>query len=184
MGGSPPIESFMAKVLVTGASGFIGTHLVAALAARGDEVACLVRNSSKADHLPALGARLVFGDVTQRDSLPAAVAGQQVVYHLAGLTRTLQDRQFYEVNFRGAANLARTCARQETPPVLVHVSSLAAAGPVVNGRARVESDPPRPRRITAGASGRANRLPNVWPIVCRSRSFGRRSFWARATRGA
>ena len=45
----------MAKVLVTGASGFIGTHLVAALAARGDEVTCLVRNSSKADHLQALG---------------------------------------------------------------------------------------------------------------------------------
>ena len=135
----------MAKVLVTGASGFIGTHLVAALAARGDEVTCLVRNSSKVDHLQALGVRLVFGDVTHCDSLPAAVAGQQVVYHLAGLTRTLKDRQFYEVNYRGAAHVAKACARQQTPPVLVHVSSLAAAGPVIDGRPRVESDPPAPQ---------------------------------------
>ncbi len=134
----------MAKVLVTGASGFIGTHQVAALAARGDEVTCLVRKTSKVDHLQALGARLVFGDVTSPDSLPAAVAGQQVVYHLAGCTLVLKNRQFYEVNHRGAAHIAKACAGQETPPVLIHVSSLAAAGPVIEGRPRVESDPPAP----------------------------------------
>ena len=67
-----------------------GRTCVAALAARGDEVTCLVRNTSKVDQLQALGARLVFGDVTDPDSLPAAVAGQQVVYHLAGRTRSVE----------------------------------------------------------------------------------------------
>lgn len=134
----------MAKVLVTGASGFIGTHLVAALAARGDEVVCLVRKTSKVDQLQTLGARLVVGDVTAADSLPAAVAGQQIVYHLAGRTLALRDRQFYEVNRRGVAHIAKACAGQETPPVLIYVSSLAAAGPAVDGRPRVESDPPAP----------------------------------------
>jgi dihydroflavonol-4-reductase len=134
----------MAKVLVTGATGFIGTHLVAALAARGDEVTCLVRKSSNVAPLQAFGVRLVFGDVTDSDSLPAAVRGQQVVYHLAGLTRTLKDRQFYEVNRRGAAHVAKACAGRETPPVLVHVSSLAAAGPTIEGRPRTEPAPPAP----------------------------------------
>ena len=72
------------------------------------------------------------------------MAGQQVVYHLAGRTLALKDRQFYEVNRRGVAHVARACAGQETPPVLVYVSSLAAAGPAVDGRPRVESDPPAP----------------------------------------
>jgi nucleoside-diphosphate-sugar epimerase len=134
----------MARVLVTGASGFIGTHLVAALAARGDDVACLVRKTSKVDHLQALGVRLVVGDVTDYNSLLAAVADREIVYHLAGCVRVLDDRQFYRVNRLGAANIAKACASQETPPVLVHVSSLAAAGPMVDGRPRIESDPPSP----------------------------------------
>ncbi len=134
----------MAKVLVTGASGFIGTHLVAALMARGDDVTCLVRKSSKVEALQKLGACLVYGDVTDPASLPAAVDGQQVVYHLAGRTLALKDRQFYEVNRRGVAHVAKTCAGQSMPPVLIYVSSLAAAGPAVDGRPRVESDPPEP----------------------------------------
>lgn len=134
----------MAKVLVTGASGFIGTHLVAALTARGDDVACLVRTTSKVEPIQALGAQLVYGDVTDPDSLPAAVAGRQIVYHLAGRTLALKDRQFYEVNRRGVAHVAKACAGQATPPVMLYVSSLAAAGPSVDGRPRVESDPPEP----------------------------------------
>lgn len=134
----------MAKVLVTGASGFIGTHLVAALAARGDEVSCLVRRTSNVELLQTTGAKLVFGDVTDPDSLPAAVAGQQVVYHLAGRTLVLKSRQFYEVNRRGVVHVVKACAGQETPPVLVYVSSLAAAGAAVDDRPRIESDPPAP----------------------------------------
>jgi dihydroflavonol-4-reductase len=134
----------MAKVLVTGASGFIGTHLVSTLAARGDEVACLVRQTSKVDSLREAGARLVFGDVTDRDTLPAAVRGQSVVYHVAGCTQTLAARHFYRVNHRGVANVAQVCAGQTTPPVLIVVSSLAAAGPSHDGQPKTEADRPEP----------------------------------------
>jgi nucleoside-diphosphate-sugar epimerase len=72
------------------------------------------------------------------------VAAQDIVYHVAGCTLALNDRQFYEVNRKGVAYIARACAGQETPPVLVVVSSLAAAGPAIEGRPRVESDPPEP----------------------------------------
>ena len=91
-----------------------------------------------------LGARPIYGDVTNPDSLPPAVAGEQIVYHLAGRTLALEGREFFEVNRRGVAHIAKACASQTTPPVLVYVSSLAAAGPAINGRPRIESDPPHP----------------------------------------
>jgi dihydroflavonol-4-reductase len=134
----------MTRVLVTGATGFIGTHLVAALADRGDEVTCLVRQSSRVDSLRLPGVRLVYGDVTDRDSLVPAIAGQQIVYHVAGCTLATGARHFYRVNQRGVANVAQVCAGQATPPVLVSVSSLAAAGPVSDGVAKTEADRSQP----------------------------------------
>jgi dihydroflavonol-4-reductase len=134
----------MGKVLVTGASGFIGTHLVSTLTKRGDEVTCLVRQSSRIESLREAGARFVYGDVTDRDSIAPAVKGQQIVFHLAGCTQALAARYFYRVNQRGVANVAQVCARQTTPPVLVSVSSLAAAGPASTGVPKIEADPARP----------------------------------------
>ncbi len=134
----------MAKVLVTGAGGFIGIHLVAALTARGDEVTCLVRKSSRIGLLHRFGAQLVYGDITDRESLLPSIAGREIVYHLAGCTRALSPRQFYQVNRWGVANVVQTCAGQSTPPVLVSVSSLAAAGPAVDGQPKTEADRPEP----------------------------------------
>ncbi|MCE5301896.1 MAG: NAD-dependent epimerase/dehydratase family protein [Planctomycetaceae bacterium] len=134
----------MSRVLVTGASGFIGMHLVAALTARGDEVACLVRKSSNVERLKPFGVRLVHGDVTNDDGLAEAIGDREVVYHLAGCTLALKNRQFYEVNRRGVVHVVKACAGCQTPPTVVFVSSLAAAGPTVDGRPRVESDMPQP----------------------------------------
>jgi dihydroflavonol-4-reductase len=134
----------MAKVLVTGASGFIGSHLAAALVGRGDDVTCLVQKTSKIEGLKSLGVRLVYGDVTQPESLSAVVSGQDVVYHLAGLTMALTKRQFFRVNQGGMHNIAQACAAQGGPPVLLIVSSLAAVGPALDGRPKIESDPPKP----------------------------------------
>ena len=134
----------MAKVLVTGASGFIGTHLVSALAERGDEVTCLVRRTSRVEPLREAGARFVYGDVTDRASIVPAVQGQQIVYHVAGCTAALAARKFYYVNQRGVANIAQACAGQTTPPILITVSSLAAAGPSHDGAPMTERHPSRP----------------------------------------
>jgi len=134
----------MVKVLVTGASGFIGSHLAETLTARGDEVTCLVRKTSNAFRIEPLDVALAYGDVTDRDSLSFAVAGNQVVYHLAGCTATTQVRRYYDINEQGVRNVAEACVRQAASPVLVTVSSLAAAGPACNGRARTEADPPAP----------------------------------------
>lgn len=134
----------MAKVLVTGASGFIGWHLARALVARGDEVTCLVRTTSKVDRLRSLKVELVTGDVADRESLSAATGGKSTVYHLAALAGALRLAELYRVNEHGAGNVARECARQTSPPVLVMVSSLAAGGPAPAARPRTEDDPAGP----------------------------------------
>ncbi len=134
----------MTNVLVTGASGFVGSHLVAALAARGDHVTALVRKTSRVEHLERLGAALAYGDVTERPGLTEAVAGRDVVYHVAGLTRALRVSELFRANEEGVRNVAEACAAAGHPPVLVVVSSLAAAGPALAGRPRTEDDPPGP----------------------------------------
>jgi nucleoside-diphosphate-sugar epimerase len=134
----------MSKCLVTGASGFIGAHLVQALVARGDDVACLVRKSSRLEALAGLPIRFVYGDVTQPDALPAAVAECDVIYHMAGLTKALTRAALDRVNVGGTINLMQAAAASASPPVVVLVSSLAAVGPSVDGVPREPHDPCQP----------------------------------------
>ena len=134
----------MAHVLVTGATGFIGTRLVEELLRRGDRVRCLVRSPERGKSLADLGAELVTGDLDQTTALAQATADVEIVYHLAGLTKTLQPEEMIRVNRDGTANLMQACADQPRPPVVVLVSSIAAAGPAPRGQIRTEADPPAP----------------------------------------
>jgi nucleoside-diphosphate-sugar epimerase len=134
----------MAKVLVTGASGFIGTKLTEKLVARGDEVTCLVRGTSNRAALDPLGVRYAIGDVCDANAVREAIGDADVVYHLAGLATAFRARDLIEVNTGGFRNVISACARRETPPVVVSVSSLAAAGPSPPDRPRQEGDPAMP----------------------------------------
>jgi nucleoside-diphosphate-sugar epimerase len=137
----------MPHVLVTGATGFVGTNLVPALVGRGDRVRCLVRFPQRAKSLDELGAELVVGDLDEKAALAQAVAGIDVVYHLAALTKHIDPRVMYRVNQIGTANLMQACAELPQPPVVVVVSSVAAAGPIPRGQIRTEADPPAPMSI-------------------------------------
>ncbi|MBE3038157.1 MAG: NAD(P)-dependent oxidoreductase [Chloroflexi bacterium] len=133
-------------VLVTGASGFIGRHLVRRLIELGDRVSCLVRATSHIDELQSVGAQLVTGDVTDPAIIGRALALSQarIVFHLAGLLKALRTDDFLRVNAGGVESVAAACADRTDKPVLVVVSSLAAAGPCDVDRPRVESDAPTP----------------------------------------
>ncbi len=132
------------RVLVTGATGFVGSHLVEALLQKGDQVACLVRPTSDTSNLP--GDKLEFrqGDVTNPSTLPDAVEGMDVVYHVAGALEARSLAQLNTVNEAGTQNLARACAELQSPPVLLLVSSIEAAGPDPEGHVRTERDSSAP----------------------------------------
>jgi len=159
----------MAKVLVTGGSGFIGLHLLAALAERGDEITCLLRKTCLPEHAQRYVAKIVHGDITDRNSLAAAVSGKEIVYHLAGLTRADNPKRFYQVNQYGTGNVVAACAAQNNPPVLILVSSLAVMGPCTDREPKRESDRPRPvshyGRSKRGGELAAARMSSRLPIT-------------------
>jgi len=134
----------MTRALVTGATGFIGGHLVRRLWEYGHEITCLVRPDSDRSRLEPYQARFEVGDVTDGESIAAAVCDKDVVYHLAGTTKCLRTEEFQHVNVDGVQNVAQACAQCSNPPALILVSSLAAAGPSMGSRLRVEADPPAP----------------------------------------
>ncbi len=133
------------KALVTGATGFIGSHLVEELTRRGDEVVCLVRRTSRLSGLEKLGLRFAIGDCRDKASLRKAVEGVELVFHLAAVINAPDRDAYYQTNFVGTRNLLEACA--EGSPRLrkfVFVSSISAAGPSPRGKVLNESDPPRP----------------------------------------
>ena len=134
------------SVLVTGASGFIGQHLVRRLIERGDRVSCLMRATSRIDDLRSSGARLIVGDATDRAGIERALAESRadVVFHLAGLLRAVRTADFARVNAGGVESVAAACADRAGRPVLIVVSSLAAAGPCAGDQPLTESDSPAP----------------------------------------
>jgi nucleoside-diphosphate-sugar epimerase len=159
------------RSLVTGATGFVGSHLAAALVARGDEVIALARRPEQAAFLMSLGARVAAGSLEDAASLATALRGVELVYHLAGLTAAGSEREFLEVNEGGTRRLL-DAVRAACPGLrrLVHVSSLAAVGPTGYGGLLTEDMPCRPvtaygRSKLAGEAvvRRASGVP--WTVV-------------------
>jgi len=133
------------KALVTGATGFIGSHLVEALQEKNVEVRCLVRPKSDHRWLADRDVELAVGDCRDPDCLAAAVRGVDYVFHLAGVVRARKYEDYFLSNSTGTHNLLLTCLR-DNPGLerFVLVSSQAAAGPSPNGRPLNEFDAARP----------------------------------------
>ncbi len=119
------------KYLITGATGFMGPHLVRHLLDHGHQCRCLVRNSDKGKPLSELGAEIVLGDVTQADTLQGMGEGMDRLLHLATLGHaanfTVTPQMFEQVNVEGTRNVMQEALRAGIPRV-VHCSSVAAIG--------------------------------------------------------
>jgi len=129
------------KALVTGGTGFIGSHLAEALAAAGVEVQALVRDPRRLKFLAGVKAHILEGDL---HSVPRLPPDLDWVFHVAGLTKALKKEDYYSVNQKGTASLLDSLAEQGLRPKIVLLSSLAAAGPSGEKPGRREDEPSAP----------------------------------------
>jgi dihydroflavonol-4-reductase len=156
------------RALVTGATGFVGSHLVEALQNSSVEVTALARSASKAADLAQREVRVVPGDLHDIAGLERAVRDQDVVYHVAGVVAARDEADFLRSNRDGTRNVL-TAAEREGKPRFVLVSSLAAAGPAPRGAPLSGTEPPRPvtaygrSKLAAEQIVRSSSLP--WSIV-------------------
>jgi nucleoside-diphosphate-sugar epimerase len=134
------------KVLLTGASGFVGSHILDSLRSRNIPVALLLRPAANKtfiqQHLSSVEIR--SGSITAPETLHSALTGITHVIHCAGCTRARNIAEFYEINQIGTRNLI--AAVNATPGIsrLVHISSLAAIGPATSAKPARENDVPAP----------------------------------------
>jgi len=118
------------SILVTGASGFLGSHVAETLSKAGRDVVALVRRSSNTRFLETLpNVRLARGSVEDRDSLGGAMQGVTSVIHAAGLTKAKNPLEFMRVNTEGTEHLIDAALEAGTVKRFVLVSSAAVAGP-------------------------------------------------------
>jgi nucleoside-diphosphate-sugar epimerase len=120
------------RALVTGSTGFVGSHLVDQLLERGHEVSALVRSPARAASLGARGVRLITGDLASTDAIADAVQGQDVVFHVAALTGARNEAEFLAANRDGTAQMVSAAVRAGVPR-FVHISSAASGGPAEHG---------------------------------------------------
>lgn len=133
------------RALVTGASGFVGGNLVDRLVRRGYRVTCLLRSTSNRQWINRYRINYVEGDITQPETLQQALRGVDYVFHLAGLTRAADAEKYELVNARGTRYLLETCLeRNSNIRRFVYCSSLAAAGPSLDGVPITEESAPHP----------------------------------------
>lgn len=154
------------KSLVTGATGFIGSHLVDALLKEGHDVTALVRTSSSLRWLEGKAIRLATGDVRDPASLKDALRDQEYVFHLAGKVAARSFREFDETNHVGTRNLMDAILKhgREVKKV-IYVSSLAAGGPTTPDHPLTEEDPSHPISLY----GKSKYLGEQAVLDCRDR---------------
>jgi len=141
----PTAHASAMKVLLTGATGFVGSHVLDELIRQGIPTAALLRASSNRrfirPHLDKLDLR--EGAIDDPDSLGAALRGITHVIHCAGSVKALTREGFFESNAVGTRNVIEAANAAGVRRV-VHISSLAAAGPATSARPAREDDTPQP----------------------------------------
>jgi dihydroflavonol-4-reductase len=133
------------RALVTGGSGFVGSHLVDQLVERGVSVRCLVRQSSKLRYLDHDNMELAYGALDDSTDWDEALAGVDTIYHVAGTTFARRAEDYFTTNHKGTeAILAEAVKRRDQIKRFVYVSSLAAVGPGPDGKPVDENTSPAP----------------------------------------
>ena len=130
------------KAFVTGATGFVGSHIARVLAEQGAELRFLVRSKQQLQNIEGLKAERVIGDLRDADSLAKAMAGCEVVFHVAADYRlwVRDPDQMYHSNVEGTRTVLEA-ARQNGVRRVVYTSSVATMGFHSNGHPADEESP-------------------------------------------
>ncbi|MFH1038507.1 MAG: NAD(P)-dependent oxidoreductase [PVC group bacterium] len=158
------------KALVTGGSGFIGSHLIEALLREGWEVRALVRETSSRERLDRRGLELAVGDLTEKGSLEKSLGGVAAIFHLAGRIKARSRDEYFRTNWLGTKNLLEAAAeRAGDLRQFIYVSSLSAAGPSPDGHPLTEEEEARPVSLYGesklAAEREAERFSDRLPIA-------------------
>jgi len=133
------------SILVTGGTGFVGSHLVDLLIERGNTVRCLARKSSNLRYLKDPKIQFAYGGLDDSTNWDDALAGIDTVYHVAGTTFARRAEDYFATNHKGTeAILAEALKRRDQVKRFVYISSLAAVGPGPDGKPVDENTPPAP----------------------------------------
>jgi len=130
------------KALLTGATGFVGGHVLRVLNQAGVEVRCLVRSGSSTANLEGLDTESVRGDLRDASSVRRAVSGCQAIFHCAADYRLYAraNRDLYDTNVEGTRNVMRAAAEKGVAKV-VYTSSVGALGLHADGSPANEETP-------------------------------------------
>ena len=130
------------KAFVTGATGFVGSHVATVLADQGADLRLLVRTSSDPKNIQGLNADRVIGDLCEPDSVDRAMAGCDVVFHVAADYRlwVRDPAQMYQANVEGTRTILQA-ARKNHVRRVVYTSSVATMGFTVKNNPVDESSP-------------------------------------------
>ncbi len=154
----------MVRALVTGATGFIGGHIVDSLLEQGHDVTALVRPTSDTSHLREREVRLATGDVTDPGSLLAACGGMEWVFHTAAVVGTYGGWEHYrDVAVRGTRNVIDAAAAAGTQR-FVHLGSIAVYG-----------TRPRPEPVTEDTA--YDEKPERWNHYVREKVLSEKLLW-------
>lgn len=125
----------MQNSFITGATGFIGSHLVEELLKKNYSVKCLVRKSSSTKWLDGKNVELVYGDLFDKEFLSEVLKDVDYVYHVGGVTFAKKKEEFYRGNVEATKSLLESCIKFK-PDIkkFIHVSSQACVGPSFDGK--------------------------------------------------
>jgi UDP-glucose 4-epimerase len=154
------LPAMKSKVLITGAAGFIGSHLADSLLADGIPVRCLTKPGSDTSRLAGSSLELISGDVKAPSSLASAMKDIHTVYHLAAISRldaNVPDEEYYKTNVEGTRNVLESAKLAGVKKVL-YTSTIEAVGTSKDGKPLTEATTPAPRNIYGKTKLEAEKL--------------------------